>query len=710
MTRPSHEKRLLLVLSAALALTLEAAAAELRAEEDEQILEVPVFPGPPWAQKATPLAEDPLQAKPEQATVYDEEAIRDARIEDIDDLVNLTPGLQISGLTDRLTIRGIGRLQSFTAADTPVGVYIDDVFIRNPAAYNFDFFDAARVEVLRGPQGYDGGQSSVAGAIRFYSAPPLPENTGGAEVSLGNFDLRQVRSHINVTSEDGRVSNRLATTFTKRDGTVRNRVDGERINDRDDWGLRNQTAFALGPGVNADLTLDYAKFTPVLSAAGEFDSVLDGDVDIFNNYTEKRQLYGGAFRVNKEGQDLDVTSITAARGFKFDSSGSNFSAQDLLRQDFGQRQATFSQELRFSGSYQDTVDWTFGPFLYVERLDQDATVELTGLAPVFGLMPGHAETSDADETRYSTALFGETTWHLTEELNFFAGLRGSYDRTELDYNYSSNDGIAVLAPIQSIDDSANFTSLGWRLGFSYDITPTASPYVLVSQISKPGGFNNVQLASDFEFDKETATNYELGIKSTWFEGALVANAAVFILEVKDQQVQNVGVFGAPTVNADKARSKGVELSLAGRPSPGLDLFVGYTYTDAEFVDFDDFPATGGGTQDLSGNELPFAPEHAVTFGVNYVRPLVDDIRFVARSDYAYQSSFFFDPENDLKQSGYGLLSARVGFESDRWGIYGWGKNLTDEDYRTSALVDATSGALAIAGDPRTYGVELRYRF
>lgn len=127
----------------------------------------------------------------------------------------------------------------------------------------------------------------------------------------------------------------------------------------------------------------------------------------------------------------------------------------------------------------------------------------------------------------------------------------------------------------------------------------------------------------------------------------------------------------------------MELFFSGRPTPGLDLFVGYTYTNAEFTQFDDFPGDFGGTpRDISGKRLPFAPEHTVTAAAQYIRPLTDFMQFFSR----------------------------VGLEGERWGVYLWGQNLTDSEYLISALDNGINGVRAVAGDPRTYGIEVQLRF
>lgn len=674
-------------------------------------LHVTIRPARAWERSAAPLAGDPLQNSPVSATVYDRSTIRDAQIEDVEDMVAHTPGMQMSTATNRITLRGAGDLILFTTAQSPVGLYVDDVYIPNPAAFNFDLFDVERIEVLRGPQGFSGGRGSIAGDVRIRTVGARPVNSATIEGALGSFNHRQVRASVNATTEDKLVSNRFAASYVTRDGTVHNRTTDEEIDTRRNWGLRDQLSLKFGPRFTAGLSFDFADFHAVRPAAGGFDSVLDGEVQIFDPPTEKRQLYGGAFRMEWTGERYDFRSITAVRGLAHEAIGSDSSPYNLLDQGFDQSQLSLSEELRFRSRGRADIDWTAGTFFYGHTLDQETLVRLNNAAPPLTLPFGHSETSVADQTLWSAAGFVDTAWHLSDRFKVFGGLRAGYERQTLDYRYVSNDGVAVLAPLQTRDESADFAGLSWKIGSAYDLATGVTPYATISHGFKPGGFNTVQLpGSGGGFDKETVTSYEIGLKSEWFDGSMVANAAAFYFQRENQQVQNIGAFGVPTVNANESRSMGIELTLAGRPVPGLDILFSYAYTDATFEDFPDFPVPGGGTSDLSGRRIPFTSRHSLSAGLQYVHPITDSMRLVVRSDFAYRTALYFDPSNTLRQPGYGIWNARVGLQGDNWGIFGWSKNLTDTKYRTTALTDASSGALAVAGDPRTLGVELRYRF
>ena len=61
---------------------------------------------------------------------------------------------------------------------------------------------------------------------------------------------------------------------------------------------------------------------------------------------------------------------------------------------------------------------------------------------------------------------------------------------------------------------------------------------------------------------DTTVNYELGLRSTWLDGALLVNASIYYIDWEDIQVAGTSVNGstAITVNGSSAESKGLELS------------------------------------------------------------------------------------------------------------------------------------------------------
>jgi outer membrane receptor protein involved in Fe transport len=132
--------------------------------------------------------EQTLAEIPMSITVLDGDMLARQQADNFQDMLALVPGLSISGGTagvTRLTLRGINT----GGVASTVGVYVADVPFGSSSGLangailsgDFDTFDLARVEVLRGPQGTLYGASSLGGVMKYV---PNPANTEGFEAKL----------------------------------------------------------------------------------------------------------------------------------------------------------------------------------------------------------------------------------------------------------------------------------------------------------------------------------------------------------------------------------------------------------------------------------------------------------------------------------------------------------------------------------------------
>jgi iron complex outermembrane receptor protein len=96
-------------------------------------------------------------------------------INSVQDMTNFTPGLQYSSQTDRISLRGVGRLNNSHAADSSVAVYSDGIYSTSTVQAGETPIFIDRVEVLRGPQGTLYGRASVGGAINIVSRKPTKD-------------------------------------------------------------------------------------------------------------------------------------------------------------------------------------------------------------------------------------------------------------------------------------------------------------------------------------------------------------------------------------------------------------------------------------------------------------------------------------------------------------------------------------------------------
>ncbi|HET9483543.1 MAG TPA: TonB-dependent receptor plug domain-containing protein, partial [Xanthomonadales bacterium] len=182
--------------------------------------------------------EETLQEVPIAVTAFTETALQDFNVEDLGDLDALVPNLTIyaargSSSTVTAYIRGVGQSDPLWGVDPGVGVYIDDVYVARPQGALLDVVDVDRIEVLRGPQGTLYGKNTIGGAIKYITKPLLPEYSGHASLTVGNYDELDVRASINAPVGSDAVVARVSAASLNRDGFGENLFSGQDVSDKE---------------------------------------------------------------------------------------------------------------------------------------------------------------------------------------------------------------------------------------------------------------------------------------------------------------------------------------------------------------------------------------------------------------------------------------------------------------------------------------------
>tara|TARA_R110000823_G_scaffold27609_11_gene80394 strand:+ start:5005 stop:7518 length:2514 start_codon:yes stop_codon:yes gene_type:complete len=159
--------------------------------------------------------------------------------------------------TAQITIRGIGNLGVGSATDSGTGSHFNGVYLNNGRIFETEYYDAERVEVLRGPQGTLYGRNTTAGVVNFITRKPQDTFGGDITVELGDYQHRKLKGAINLPVTD-RLAQRFSVFYTERDGYVENKFSGDDIDGRDMYSLRSGTRWA-GDNVDATLTVNYFK-------------------------------------------------------------------------------------------------------------------------------------------------------------------------------------------------------------------------------------------------------------------------------------------------------------------------------------------------------------------------------------------------------------------------------------------------------------------
>jgi iron complex outermembrane receptor protein len=158
-------------------------------------------------------------------------------IQSIQDMTNFTPGLQYSTSTDRISLRGVGRLTNVLSADAAVANYNDGVYETFAVAAGRSSLFLERVEVLRGPQGTLYGRNAIGGAINEISRKPTKEPYAEARLRVENYSHWSAEVAFSGPLSD-RVQFRLAGQWEKQnEGWIKEMTPGlpDEGNVIDEW-------------------------------------------------------------------------------------------------------------------------------------------------------------------------------------------------------------------------------------------------------------------------------------------------------------------------------------------------------------------------------------------------------------------------------------------------------------------------------------------
>ncbi|MGK7927556.1 MAG: TonB-dependent receptor, partial [Spirulina sp.] len=230
----------------------------------------------------------------------------------------------------------------------------------------------------------------------------------------------------------------------------------------------------------------------------------------------------------------------------------------------------------------------------------------------------------------------------------------------------------------------------------YGFSPDATIYGSITRGYKPAGLNFRANSDDtLAIGEERSWNYELGVKTAWFDDRLIANLAVFHNVVDDFQVGLADITGL-TRNIANAQVSitGLELELKARPADGLDITAGFGYTDAKYDSFFN-PFTG---QTLDGNKLSFAPEYTINFATQYRAPW----GLFARVEWNTLGSYFTEETNVISQGTVSTVNATLGYEfEDDYGIYFVANNIFDTRFLTFGNLFGGVGGVGTYNPPFT---------
>lgn len=705
-------------------LLLFAANGTLRAEEARDVDPVTAESGRSIVVEGITVTankmEEDIKDVPQSITVIDEYTLREKGIKNVSDVVNEIPNMHFArdAMGARVNFRGLN-VSTFTD-NNPVVIYIDGVAYSDRYGFDASMVNVERIEVLRGPQGTLYGKDAIGGVINIVTKKPTNTWQGTAGAEYGSFNAIQGLFNAGGPLLKNVLFAGINGWYSRDDGWIENINPGmdKDANKQNDRRLSGYLLYTPTERLSARLTLsnDHVKrhWIDGYGLPGGTDiSAFNRDdaekVDYDVPTVEKTESFAQSLNVAYEFDVATLTSITTHRKFEIDGEyDADFAASPLfagLKQFNTTDIGTWTQELRLSSNNAEGIRWVGGTYVDFERRDQGPFgFQFPNFDPLTDAYLGNFEMNAESKTDSNTqAVFGQVMVPLGERFELTLG--GRYQRIEkkidLDMYYLPV-GMAG-PPMFSLNEKKSWTTFLPKAALSYKLTDDWTAYASYSQGYMPGGFNYIAMegtAEDNSFEPQRSINYELGVKGA-LEGFRVA-ASVFRMDIKDIHVfKAIGTMFVSD-NANKAHSQGAELELTWLPVDEIEVSGAFGFIDAKYDDYDT------GTVKFDGKKIEQTPSHTARVGAAYYHPSGP----YARLDVKNQGAMYFYDDVNMdfaKQGAYTVADMRIGWRYADWDVYAYVQNLTDEKYitflRSSSLL-----TMASFGQPRTFGVGVRYQF
>jgi iron complex outermembrane receptor protein len=663
-----------------------------------------------------------LQKTPQAITVLSGVALDRQAIQAPKDLDNIVPGLVVNTTPSNplsISIRGAGYegIEN-TSAQPGVSYNQNGVYIASPISLNANFLDVQSLEVLRGPQGTVLGQNSDGGAINVTTVrPELGVYSGSAEASAGSYDYDRFRGTANFPIGD---------TFAVRLAVQQEQHDG--------WGNATQVPGTAGKyplgdedSVNGRVDALWKPIEPLTVELWVEHYQNDTNGDAFKNILdpnpdprELTQDYPTKMHQRADNAALNVTYDLGWSTAKFIGSYQEASLDSIENLDklsyatavpilgvhdidvANNRDGhSYTAEFDLTSKPGGAFDWIVGAF-YLQQTYNEAVLEYQytdadipfGLPTILGPNnPYAAETADfggpvAFETRdtqklYSGSIYGQGTYHITDNLRFLLGGRGTIDnQIGVIQDYFDLPSRNSFPPGQDVNtQKANFQRATGRAELEYDWAPTNTVYAMVSNGIKPGGANLNPQAEVIptEFQPERVDAWELGSKNEFLNRTLRVNVSAFYNMIHEFQVDSEDPlpFQGGLTNIKASHVDGVEAEATQLLPYNLRLDGNFTLqesrvdthqqllnpSEAEQIDLANGGPFNGNdvaqrtaaffspASDIYGHTLPKVPPFTANIALQHSyywdsgAQLVSAIHFIYRNPYYFR--VYDNPTTDL---------------------------------------------------------------
>lgn len=543
---------------------------------------------------ATPKENRKLRELSAATTVLSQKDMQANQVNSVKRLSGLIPNIFIpeygSKLTTSIYIRGIG-----SRINTPaIGLYVDNIPYIDKSAFDFNYSDIERIDVLRGPQGTLYGRNTMGGLIKVHTKSPFTYQ--GTDIRMGAATYNDY--NVSLTHYH-RISDQFAFStggfYEHTGGFYQNSTrNNERVDKGNAGGGRFRGIYLPKDNLKLDLNVSYEYsdqggypyFYTGITQEGvnkgktEEREEMIGKIAYNDRSNYYRNLLNAGFNVEYQAKNFILSAVTGYQHLKdrmfLDQ---DFTEKNIFNLTQKQKLNTISEEIVLKSKPNRKWEWTTGIFGFYQTLNTDGPVtfkedgvketiegntnsifeNLGNKAPKMSmsvLNPTLRVSGNFDTPIWNGAIFHQSTFNnlFTKGLSFTVGLRLDYEKMSMKYNSTSDPlnfdfnfamGPMVITAKDLIADAAyngklseDYVQLLPKFALQYEWRKGNNVYATVSKGYRSGGYN-VQMFSDIITGQQAHSMVEAIKKSAEFEKystlieGMIGDKMPAIPEVKD---------------------------------------------------------------------------------------------------------------------------------------------------------------------------------
>lgn len=509
---------------------------------------------------ASPKETGKLRELPSSVSLISQKQMQAHHVTSLKDASVLSPNFYMpdygSKLTSAIYIRGIGSRMNTPA----IGLYVDNIPYLDKSAFDFNFYDIERIDILRGPQGTLYGRNTMGGLVKVNTRSPFTYN--GTDVKLGYATKNNSRTAS--LSHYHRISDRFAFSlggyYEGSNGFFRNSYTGKKIDKLEAGGGRARAIWLPKDNMKLDFSISYD-----YSDEGGYPYFYTGPVKGYEQANEQYKDYVGKISYNQDctyrrglfntGLNFEIQSdkfiFNAVTGYQ-NLSDRMFMDQDFLPMNIytleqKQKLNSLTEEITFKNKNNSRWQWVNGASAFYQSLKTSSPVGFMeegvssliedNMNRVFSMIKASNPrapkmtmdvlnntlmmNNDFSTPSLSTALFHQSTFNdiLVEGLSFTAGLRLEYEKlwmrydasSSIDFDFNVEVSPTMKFPMKNLNAAPRIAGKTgtdyWQLlpkfALKYDLSKSSNIYASVTKGYRSGGYN-IQMFSDL-IQKEMQT-------------------------------------------------------------------------------------------------------------------------------------------------------------------------------------------------------------